>query len=165
MFITILASEIFSSYSRVDTMLKRIAVALLAVVALVGSVDRASAQAPYCASGYNPWMGGGYNLYIGETLPYYAMFPPVYYSQPVARTYGYSPYAYPPGTMTPEVVVEQPMTITNPHAAPKAAPQSNGKPAEKVKAVSLESGMEMPDRVQVIVNPYANPKKSNSAAY
>lgn len=150
-------------------MLKSLAVALVAVVALVASTDNASAQAPYCATGYNPWMGGGYNLYIGETLPYYSMFPPVYYSQPVARTYGYSPYAYPPGTMTPEVVVEQPMTITNPHASPKAAPQKdtqhNAKPAEKVKAVSHETGMEMPDRVQVIVNPFANPQKSNSAAY
>ena len=36
------------------------------------------------------------------TIPYYAMFPPVYYSYPVARTYGYSPFAYPPGTRTPE---------------------------------------------------------------
>lgn len=34
-------------------------------------------------------------------VPYYALFPPVYYSYPVPRTYGYSPFAYPPGTITP----------------------------------------------------------------
>jgi hypothetical protein len=37
-----------------------------------------------------------------ERIPYYALYPPVYYSYPVPRTYGYSPFAYPPGTMTPE---------------------------------------------------------------
>jgi hypothetical protein len=37
------------------------------------------------------------------SIPYYALYPPVYYSFPVPRTYGYSPFAYPPGVMTPEV--------------------------------------------------------------
>lgn len=53
--------------------------------------------------------GGGYGFRMGlyglmntEPPPYYALFPPVYYSYPVARPYGYSPFAYPPGTMTPE---------------------------------------------------------------
>ncbi len=41
------------------------------------------------------YYGGNYRI------PYYALFPPVYYSTPVARTYGYSPFAYPPGTVTP----------------------------------------------------------------
>jgi hypothetical protein len=36
-------------------------------------------------------------------IPYYALYPPVYYSYPVARPYGYSPFAYPPGTITPEI--------------------------------------------------------------
>ncbi len=44
--------------------------------------------------------GGGMNY---QSPPYYAVFPPVYYSHPVPRTYGYSPFAYPPGTMTPDV--------------------------------------------------------------
>ena len=56
--------------------------------------------------------GGGYGLgffnygntgvYM-ERIPYYALYPPVYYSYPVPRTYGYSPFAYPPGTPTPEL--------------------------------------------------------------
>jgi hypothetical protein len=36
-----------------------------------------------------------------DRIPYYALYPPVYYSYPVPRTYGYSPFAYPPGTITP----------------------------------------------------------------
>jgi len=39
---------------------------------------------------------------MGPRIPYYALFPPVYYSYPVARPYGFSPFAYPPGTLTPE---------------------------------------------------------------
>jgi hypothetical protein len=31
-----------------------------------------------------------------ESVPYFALHPPVYYSYRVARTYGFSPFAYPP---------------------------------------------------------------------
>src|ERR1700742_789907 len=41
-----------------------------------------------------------------NNVPYYALHPPVYYSYPVPRTYGYSPFAYPPSVMTPDVVFE-----------------------------------------------------------
>jgi len=58
-----------------------------------------------------PYLPGGYGLivpearfYNGERIPYFALYPPVYYSLPVPRTYGYSPFAYPPGTMTPELL-------------------------------------------------------------
>lgn len=63
------------------------------------------------------WGGGfpfdGQGIYIREYIPYYALYPPVYYSYPVARPYGYSPFAYPPGTRTPEVVKPEPLTIKN----------------------------------------------------
>ena len=42
------------------------------------------------------------SIYVNDYIPYYAAHPPVYYSYPVPRPYGFSPYAYPPGTMTPE---------------------------------------------------------------
>ncbi len=66
---------------------------------------------------------GGYGAYgIGElyhvlsqNVPHYAAFPPVYYSAPIPRTYGHSPFAYPPGTRTPEIVAAAPLEITNPH--------------------------------------------------
>ncbi len=72
------------------------------VLLVAGSASQASAQ--FGAGGYGL---GFYNYggnYYGNNyrVPYYAMFPPVYYSYPVPRTYGYSPFAYPPGTITPD---------------------------------------------------------------
>ena len=76
-------------------------------------------------SGFGIAIGGGgdYGWDVAElyrelynNLPYFALHPPVYYSEPVPRTYGYSPFAYPPGVMTPELVGEpQPVTINNPY--------------------------------------------------
>jgi len=42
------------------------------------------------------------SIYIGESPPYFALYPPVYYRYPVARTYGFSPFAYLSGAITPE---------------------------------------------------------------
>ena len=53
--------------------------------------------------------------------PYFALYPPVYYSQPIPRPYGFSPYAYPPGTMTPEAIRVQPLMVTNPFVPQLAA--------------------------------------------
>lgn len=72
-----------------------------------------------CGYGY-----GGFGVYdlgrlygvLADNVPYYAAFPPVYYSAPVPRTYGYSPFAYPPGYSTPELAAEaSPLEIINPH--------------------------------------------------
>ena len=43
----------------------------------------------------------GGSTYSTESVPYYALHPPVYYSFRVPRTYGYSPYAYPGAVLTP----------------------------------------------------------------
>src|SRR3954466_4783508 len=93
-----------------------------------------------CHGRLGPWFGfggaafgggGDYGWDIAElyrqlynNLPYFALHPPVYYSQPVPRTYGYSPFAYLPDGMTQDVVKESnPVTIVNPYvpAAPAAA--------------------------------------------
>lgn len=65
---------------------------------------------PVFAQGIAFGSPGGYGMgffnYGGPnqpSIPYYALYPPVYYSYPVPRTYGYSPFAYPPGVMTPEI--------------------------------------------------------------
>lgn len=98
-------------------MTNRIRLAILTLcLALVGGVfaESANAQAPYCGGwGYNL----GYRMYGLEHIPYYALHPPVYYSYPVPRPYGYSPFAYPPGTPTPEVSVEvvKPARMRNPY--------------------------------------------------
>ena len=48
-------------------------------------------------------------------MPYFALHPPVYYSYPVARTYGFSPFPYPPEVLTPELppapVVRNPYVV------------------------------------------------------
>src|SRR5690606_28868598 len=80
--------------------------------------------------GCGAWGGWGVNYPHGlygrrvNDVPYFAMFPPVYYSRPVPRAYGWSPFAYPPGTMTPEVAEPTgPQEIFNPHV-----PQNSAKP-------------------------------------
>ncbi len=93
---------------------------MLLIVALAVSASAASAVADCCG------LGGyyGYSSYSREYIPYFSQHPPVYYSYPVPRTYGWSPYAYPPGTMTPELelpAAATPTTIRNPYFKPKAA--------------------------------------------
>jgi hypothetical protein len=102
--------------------------------------------------------GGGYDdcdaaeLYreLYNNLPYFALHPPVYYSEPVPRTYGYSPFAYPPGVMTPEIAcAPQPVTINNPYVpstAPTAVP-GNSNP-------DRSAGTNSPVEPLVVINPY-----------
>lgn len=61
-----------------------------------------------------------------QTPPYFALFPPVYYSYPVPRPYGYSPFAYPPGYVTPAIELPQAKQIINPFVPRKeTAPVSD----------------------------------------
>jgi hypothetical protein len=120
---------------------------VVVVVALACGSLSSTAQAQtwgcYGAGGF-PYPGfigyasSPYSLGLIPTPPYFALHPPVYYSVPVARTYGYSPFAYPGTVQTPEVV--QPEMIENPHVEQPAAET----PAANVKVA----------RYQVIHNPY-----------
>jgi len=93
---------------------------------------------PFGRLGYTPY-----------PIPYFALHPPVYYSYPVPRTYGYSPFAYPPGTMTPEVVAPEPLIIQN-RFVPKAE-----KPVAKRDRVA-----QAPQRV---VNPFVESSQTIDA--
>ena len=62
------------------------------------------------------------SIYVRDYIPYFALHPPVYYSYPVPRPYGYSPYAYPPGTKTPEISVERPLIIENTFVPKRISP-------------------------------------------
>lgn len=94
---------------------------------------------PYALDYYGQiFSRSGYTRY---RIPYFALHPPVYYSCPVPRTYGYSPFAYPPGTMTPEVASPGPVVIQN-----KFVPRAK---ASKPKSDQVT---QMPLR---ITNPYA----------
>jgi hypothetical protein len=108
--------------------------------------------------GFIGGFGGGCGWDIAElyrelynNLPYFALHPPVYYSDVVPRTYGYSPFAYPPGTMTPDLAcLAQPVTINNPYvpAAPPAATPSTV--ANPDRSASVQQAPEP----LVIVNPF-----------
>jgi hypothetical protein len=88
-----------------------------------------------------------------NNVPYYALHPPVYYSYPVPRTYGYSPFAYPGYFMTPEGCEPQPLDIINPHVpAPTQKPAS----VETERAAAVQRAPEP----LVILNPFATPTKA-----
>jgi hypothetical protein len=84
------------------------------------------------AGGWGGWGGGlfGFELNGNENrIPYYALFPPVYYSYPIARPYGDSPFASPPGYYGPGAEDGGPKTIVNPYAEPGGAAPPNAAPS------------------------------------
>jgi len=119
----------------------------LVVVLAIGA--SAQAQGPYCGGYGYCGINFPFGLYGSrvEDVPYFSMFPPVYYSMPVPRTYGWSPFAYPPGTMTPEVEPPAPQDISNPYV-----PQSNeSKPVQPTSAHTASYRVHQP---QVLINPF-----------
>jgi len=113
----------------------------IAIVAAVLFAGLPSARADYPCGPYLNY-GGWYQHYGLEHIPYFSLHPPVYYSLPVPRTYGYSPFAYPPGTMTPDIAITAPTTIINPHV-----PQE----PKKAKPVTSNTAVITP---KIILNPY-----------
>lgn len=131
-------------------------VALLAVT-FIGSQ---AAEACGWGNNYGYGIGGLYRSldYPTESrVPYFAAHPPVYYSQPVPRTYGHSPFAYGPWHKTPEIIESAtPVVIENPHA--KEASQTENKQAKKSSRVDRSVSIAA-DKVSgplMIENPYFN---------
>ncbi len=127
-------------------------VAVVATVLLLGLHSPAQAQStiPNGSDGfpYPGWLGyfgSPYSLGKIPVPPYFSLHPPVYYSYPVARSYGYSPYAYPGSFQSPEVVM--PQVIENPYVQPQSAPQPKEEPTVREKTVSAAS-------YQIIENPF-----------
>jgi hypothetical protein len=156
--------------------MKRQLLGLFALAAMLACVPMNSAEAVGGAGGHSRGhggrghgFGGGLGIAIGgggdygwdiaelyrelyNNLPYFALHPPVYYSEPVPRTYGYSPFAYPPGVMTPEIVGEsQPVTINNPYVPATKPASAELKPADRSARTSTA-----PEPL-VIINPFATP--------
>jgi hypothetical protein len=97
--------------------MQKVAPVLLAIGLWAAAGDTARAQvggAP-AALGYGFFGSGLYGPVNAESPPFYAIYPPVYYSHPVPRAYGYSPYAYPPGYVTPVVQPLPPKEVANPY--------------------------------------------------
>jgi hypothetical protein len=118
-------------------------VGLFIVAAAVCGLSAGEARAQAAGNPYGLWYvfsgNGLYNWSGGNSPPFYALFPPVYYSHPVGRPYGYSPFAYPPGIMTPAVAPTPAKQVANPYVPRKPASQAG----ERTAAVARE-----------IINPY-----------
>lgn len=93
-------------------LLRTIALATLLSLGLAGS-----SQAYDWGLGFG---GCGYGVGNIPTPPYFALHPPVYYSDIVARPYGLSPYAYPGWVGAPGaafVAPVRPLLVANPYMA------------------------------------------------
>lgn len=130
---------------------EKLRVAAIGAVLIFAMGAVAEAQCDVAWPYYAGWYGGLRNYDNTHAyIPHFALYPPVYYSLPVPRTYGYSPFAYPPGTMTPEIVEPEPLVVPN-----KFVP-SNDAPKAEPGEVTVK-----PLR---ITNPYVVAQKGPSAA-
>ena len=125
------------------------------VAGACGVAGRADAQCGYGINGYGfggYWDAGRLYSVLADNVPYYAAFPPVYYSYPVARPYGYSPFAYPPGVMTPEVEAAAPLAIENPYF--KGSSSVEAVDASDAGKVDRTTSASRPAGPLWVINPY-----------
>jgi hypothetical protein len=108
------------------------------------------------------WGGGWDRAYASgriPTPPYFAIHPPVYYSYPVPRTYGYSPFAYPSYVMTPEIAAPaKPAMFENPHVKQEPAKDA------AIKSTSDRKDVQTAPMPQVIENPFVDSTPVRSAS-
>ncbi len=120
-----------SGYPRENSSMTKVfsvCIAALAILTTTASADAQSYSHGYqFGSGFRSFndcgrfdgLGGGFSrTYPREQLPYFAQFPPVYYSHIVPRPIGFSPYALPPGIMPAEMQVAPPVSTPNPTVIP-----------------------------------------------
>ncbi|MEL7498154.1 MAG: hypothetical protein AAFN77_11120 [Planctomycetota bacterium] len=138
-------------------MKRLIAVAVAAIAITVVVQSEAQAQSYY--GGYQFGAGirancgglgiGGIN-FQREQPPYFAKFPPVYYSHIVKRPYGVSPYAAPAGIAPVEMGYQQPVitpiTKVNPYF----------RPVEPVADQQADEQPDNDDKVTWRSNPFFN---------
>jgi hypothetical protein len=88
-----------------------------------------------------------------DAPPFFALYPPVYYSQDiVARPYGVSPFAAPAGIVPTEMGVVAPIHQVNPYFVdPGAEPNSNEPPSPQ------DGTQGTTQKVTWIQNPYFDP--------
>ena len=138
------------------------AAAVFAVLS-IAAADHVQAQSPFavpgCGYGYAGFglLGSPYALGRVPEPPYFAIHPPVYYSHPVPRTYGYSPFAYPGSVRTPEIQVEATTAkaIRNPYAAPVRS--------EQPPQVDINITKSLPAPLEVI-NPFVDRAETKMVA-
>jgi hypothetical protein len=122
-------------------MSKRLILLIAAFSMVALGANSVQAQAP--SAGYGAGLGwgfaGGYfqtlNQVSQQRIPYFALNPPVYYGEQVARPYGYSPFATPPALLPAELrAVPQAdfKEISNPFYKESGEPKARSKPIRKV---------------------------------
>ena len=143
----------------------RFAALIIAAVALATfSASSAEAQSFHngfqfgsglqAASGSRSGFGSGFNSggccggrisSSRSNLPYFAQFPPVYYSGIVKRPYGISPFAAPAGVTPVELTIPvRPKTVKNPYFGRPLAPVKSGVKVDKT----------LKNQTTLIVNPH-----------
>lgn len=99
-----------------------------------------------------------YDLYLNGLSPippYFALNPPVYYSYPVPRTYGYSPFAYPGYVKTPDIIEDPvPLEIMNPYVPSSTIKKNEQPPADTTVEAKSEKAAAQRVEPLVIDNPY-----------
>lgn len=88
-------------------------------------------------------------------IPYFAAHPPVYYSYPVPRTYGYSPYASPPTYTAPEVRID-PVIITNPYIQQAPAEPAKADKTEASNQAERSAAAERTPGPLMVINPFVS---------
>ncbi|MGI9455854.1 MAG: hypothetical protein ACR2NU_04790 [Aeoliella sp.] len=117
----------------------------------LAAANKSQAYDGGCGYGYGYGIGFLYNS-LEYRVPYFAAHPPVYYSHPVPRTYGYSPFAYPPHFRTPDVVAPvQPVMVSNPFVPKAIKTKKSDKPTERSVSHPQADKAAEP---QVIENPF-----------
>ncbi len=141
-------------------MFRRVSLWAVCGVLLAASFGASRASAQFGPGGYGiGFFNYGGNYYGGNyRVPYYALFPPVYYSYPVPRTYGYSPFAYPPGTMTPNAPQKvAAVEYANPFVG--GARQDGAVPAPVGKQEPVDPTASLP---RMYYNPFVQPPQTAS---
>jgi hypothetical protein len=143
---------------------------------LTAILSAACLTAPGTATAFDGGWGVGYGLGVGGLyrsldyptelrVPYFASRPPVYYSVPVPRTYGHSPFAYPPYFRTPDVECgTQPIEIVNPYVAPTSTSKEVKKAdAGRERTVSARKPAQV--KPLVIINPFVEQEAREARVY
>ncbi len=117
---------------------------VLTSIALLTVVGALFAPAASAHDGYGFGLGLGFSQgyfqgYQGvnqRRIPYFALHPPVYYGQKVARPYGFSPFATPPAMVPAEMnyvpkvevrEIENPFYVPQPNAPGEPLPEPTGR--------------------------------------
>jgi len=104
-------------------------------ILVLAAISLVALAGPPAASAQPPWLSGGYPCLYGawyargaywEDLPYFALYPPVYYHGLTPRTYGDSPVWHGGEAWDSQPSGPGPLVVINQFVAQKGAPDGPG---------------------------------------